>query len=301
MKKIPVGATIAHAYRFAFAQAPLLLRAIWLPLLCQLVVVFFLIRRSALLFAAMQAQDPSVTALMGPVLLLFVAAAILFFVQLTAAMETAMGEPPRSWFYFPIGRKMWRLLGGFLAGLFSIIAVALAALVLVWLLAVVFDVILRAAPASRPVIAVLGGLLVAVYGYGLFFFAIRFLFLLAPSNLSGPTLGVARAWHLSAGNFWRALLVILAIMLPLSIVQYALEVGLAGFPPTGHGMSKEAARAAEVAWRVAELNAMAQRWYLTLPLTALLMLFQFGAGCAAQVFAYRALTEDDVSSPVAGG
>lgn len=301
MKKIPVGATIAHAYRFAFGRAPVLLRAIWLPLLIQLVVVFFLIKRSVLLFAAMQAQDPSVTTLIGPVLLLFVPAAILFFVQLTAAMETAMGEPPRSWFYFPIGKKMWRLLGGFLTGIFSIIAVALGALLLIWLLALVLDVILKAAPGSRPVIAILGGLMVAIYGLSLFFFAVRLLFLLAPSNVSGPTLGVARAWHLSAGNFWRAFLIILAIMLPLSIIQYAFEVALAGFPPLGRGMSKEAAQAAEMTWRIAEMNTMADRWYLTLPLTGALMLFQFGAGCAAQAFAYRALTENDASAPVAGG
>ncbi|HEY8253854.1 MAG TPA: hypothetical protein VIG39_04390 [Rhizomicrobium sp.] len=300
MKKIPVGATIAHAYRFAFGQAPTLLRAIWLPLLIQLVVVFFLIKRSVLLFAAMQAQDPSVTTLIGPVLLLFVPAAILFFVQLTAAMETALGEPPRSWFYFPIGRKMWRLLGGFLAGVFSIIAVGLGALLIIWVIAVGLDLVLKAAPGTRPVIAILGGLLVAIYGYGLFFFAIRFLFLLAPSNVSEPTLGVARAWHLSAGNFWRAFLIILAIILPLSIIQYAFEVALAGFPPVGRGMSKEAAQAAEMTWRIAEMNAMANRWYLTLPLTGVLMLFQFGAGCAAQAFAYRALTENDASAPVAG-
>src|ERR1700760_1921211 len=172
MKKIPVGATIAHAYRFAFGQAPTLLRAIWLPLLIQLVVVFFLIKRSALLFAAMQAQDPSVSALIGPVLLLFVPVAILFFVQLTAAMETALGEPPRSWFYFPIGRKMWRVLGGFLTGVFSIIAVALGALLVIWVVAVGLDVVLKAAPGTRPVVAILGVLLVAIYGCGLFFFAI---------------------------------------------------------------------------------------------------------------------------------
>jgi hypothetical protein len=108
---------------------------------------------------------------------------------------------------------------------------------------------------------------------------------------------VARAWHLSAGNFWRAFLIILAIMLPLSIIQYAFEVALVGFPPVGRGMSKEAAQAAEMTWRIAELNALASRWYLSLPLTGVLMLFQFGAGCAAQAFAYRALTEE--SAPVA--
>src|SRR5579883_779118 len=297
MKKIPVGATIGYAYRFAFSKAPVLLRAMWLPLLAQLVLVFFLIRRSALLLAAMQAQDPSATNLMGPILLLFAAAAILFFVQLTAAMETAMGSPPQSWFHFPLGRKMWRLLGGFLVGCLAISAAALAALLLLWVISVGLDLVLKAAPGSRPVIAVLVGVLVAVYGYSLFFFAVRFLFLLAPSNVSEPTLGVVRAWHLSAGNFWRALVIIIAIMLPISILQYAYDVALVGFPPVGQGMSKEAAQAAETSWRIAELNALASHWYITLPFMALLLLFQFGAGCAAQVFAYRALTED--SAPIA--
>jgi hypothetical protein len=300
VKKIPVGATIAHAYRFAFGQAPTLLRAIWLPLLIQLAVVFFLMQRMALFMAATQAHDPSVTTLVGPLLLLFLLAVILFFVELTAAMETALGNPPQTWFYFPIGKKMWRLLGGFLAALLSVAALAVIAFLVVLLLSFGLDIILKAAPASRPAVAVLAGVLVAVYGYGLFFFAIRFLFFLAPSNVSEPTLGVARAWHLSAGNFWRVLLVILAILIPISVINYAYGTALAGFPPASHGMSKEAAQAAEIAWRVAELNVMASHWYLTLPLTAVLMLFQLGAGCAAQAFAYRALTENEASAPVAG-
>ena len=36
MQKIPVGATVAHAYRFAFGHAADIFKAIWLPLLAQL-------------------------------------------------------------------------------------------------------------------------------------------------------------------------------------------------------------------------------------------------------------------------
>ena len=42
MKKIPVGATIAHAYRFAFANALTVLKAIWLPMLAQLAIAMAL-------------------------------------------------------------------------------------------------------------------------------------------------------------------------------------------------------------------------------------------------------------------
>jgi hypothetical protein len=299
MTKIPVGKTIAHAYRFTFGHAATLLRVLWLPLLAQSVVAFFILSGMASFLTAIQAKDPSARTFFGPVLLLIPIAVILFFVLFTAAMETATGEARAGWFHFPIGRKIWRLLGGFLAAALAIIAIALLAMLVVWLIGVGLDLLLKAAPGARPAVAVFVGLLVAVYGYGLFFFAVRFMFLLAPASLSGPTLGVARAWHLSAGNFWRAFLIILAIMIPISAINWAYEIAIAGFPPVSRAASKEAVQAAETAWRITELNAMVSHWYLTLPLMAILMLFQFGAGSAAQTFAYRARTEDEALVPVA--
>ena len=139
-----------------------------------------------------------------------------------------------------------------------------------------------------------------VYFCGLFLLSLRLLFLLAPVNVGEQQLGVAEAWKLSAGNFWRALLITLAIIIPVGIINQIYGVSLAGLPPSlPASASKEAREAAEMAWRIKELNIMSDRWYLTLPLIGLLTLFQLGAGCAAQVFAYRALTDE--SAPVAGG
>jgi hypothetical protein len=291
MKKIPVGATIAHAYGFFVRQFGTLLRVLWLPLLAQLVVVYFLMKRASLFLAAIQAKDPSAATLFGPLLLLLPIAVILFFVQLTAAMETAMGQPPPGWFTFPLGKKMWRLLGGFVAGLLAIIAVAVAALLPLWLLVFLLQVGSKLVPHGINSAAGLEVLTLA-YLAVLVFCAIRFLFLLAPNNLSEARLGVVRAWHLSAGNFWRALLVALSILVPVWILNQLLTVGIAGFPPPTKGASAEAITAAQTAWRIIEFNALASHWYLSLPVIALLMLFQFGTGCAAQVFAYRALAED---------
>jgi hypothetical protein len=298
MKKIPVGATIAHAYRFAFANALTVLKAIWLPLLAQLAVILLLTKRIALFMAAAQARDPSAASLFGPLLLLFPLALIFFFAQFTAATETALGRPPQSWLAFHFDKVMWRLVGGFLTALAAITAVALVGSLIIWLLSFGLDVIVKVAPGTRPVVAILAVLLVAAYFSVLILACMRFLFLLAPVNVSEQQLGVRRAWELSAGNFWRALLVTLAIMLPVMIINYAYVFSLAGLPPVMPNATKEAREAADMAWRVAELNIMAERWYLTLPLTGLLMLFQFATGCAAQAFAYRALT--DGSAPVAG-
>jgi hypothetical protein len=297
MTKIPVGPTIAHAYRFTFTNGLTVLRAIALPMLAQMVLFFLFLKRAALFLAAAAAQDPSAVTLVGPLLLLIVLITIFFFAQFTAATETALGRPPASWLSLPFGKPMWRLMGGFLTALAAIAASGLAALLLVWLLSFGLDLILKAAPASRPVIAVIAGLLVLVFGCATFYLAIRFLFLLAPVNVSEQRLGVKQAWQLSAGNFWRAFLVTLSIAVPAAIVNDVYSLWMAGSPYVAAGASKDAMQAAEMAWRITELNALASHWYFTLPLMALLMLFQLSTGCAAQAFAYRALTEGEKLPP----
>ena len=300
MKKIPVGATIAHAYRFAFGHAPMVFKAIWLPLLAQLAVVLLFMRRMALFITATEAHDPSAVSLAGPLLLLIPLILIFFFAQFTAATETALGRPPQTWFAFHFGKPMWRLTGSFLFAVIVIIAAALVALLIVWVLAFGLDLVMKIAPGTRPVTAVLAGLLIAVYFCGLFLLSLRLLFLLAPVNVGERQLGVHEAWKLSAGNFWRALLVTLAIIIPIAVINQVYGFSLAGLPPSlPASASKEAREAAELAWRIKELNILAERWYLTLPLFGVLTLFQLGAGCAAQVFAYRALTEE--SAEIAGG
>lgn len=298
MKKIPVGATIAHAYRFAFGHAREIFKAIWLPLLAQLAVALMLTRRMAVFMAAMEAKDPSAVSLFGPLLLLFPLALIFFFAQFTAATETALGRPPQTWFAFHFGKPMWRLMGGHLFAGLAIAAAVLILMLIAFVLATFLDVVFKSSSAGRTAGVVLLVLFMAAYVVGLALLALRFFFLLAPINVAEERLGVRQAWELSFGNFWRMLAIALAITLPVVIVNYAFTFALGGLPPVMPNASKEARDAAEMAWRIHQLNLMADRWYLTVPLNGVLMLFQFGLGCAAQVFAWRVLTEDR-SAPVA--
>jgi hypothetical protein len=299
MTKIPVGKTIAHAYRFAFGNIPTIVRAIGLPLLAQMAVVFLLSQRAGLFMATVQAHDPSAATLVGPMLLLFLLTLIFFFAQFTAATETALGRPPQSWLALPFGKPMWRLMGGFITALAAIAAFSLVLFLALWLVAFGLDQLVKAVPGSRQVVAVLAGLMVAAFFCALVFVLLRFLFLLAPVSVAEQQLGVKRSWKLSAGNFWRIFLVTLAIALPVTIVNYGYGYFMAGPLHIAPGASKETIEAAQMAWRIHQLNAMAERWYITLPLTAVVMLFQFGAGCAAQAFAWRVLTEGEASNPVA--
>lgn len=301
MKKIPVGATIAHAYRFAFGHALEMFKAIWLPLLAQLAVGLLLTRRMVVFMTAMQAHDPSAVSLFGPLLLLIPLVLIFFFAQFTAATETALGRPPQTWFAFHFDKPMWRLLGGHLFAALALAAAALIMMLVLLVLSTGLDIVAKASPGARPALAIVAGLLLAAYFCVMALLSLRFLFLLAPINVAEQRLGVRQAWELSFGNFWRILLVVIAITLPIALINYAYVYALAGLPSIPQGASKDVREATELAWRIKELNIVADRWYLTLPLTGVLMLFQFGLACAAQVFAWRALTEKDASAPIADG
>lgn len=299
MQKIPVGATIAHAYRFAFGQALTVFKAIWLPLLACLAVGLLFSRRIVLFMTAVQAKDPSAVNLFGPLLLLIPLLLIFYFAAYTATTEAALGKAPQSWFANHFNQPMWRLLGGVVGAIGVLVVVCIILTIVSLLIGALLGMLVKGAPATRSGAALIGVLFVAAYLCATIFIALRLLFLLGPVSVTEQRMGLRRSWQLSAGNFWRLFLVTLAIVIPVAILNQIVGILLGGFPPALPAGTSEAARkAAQTAWQISRLNMMADRWYLTLPFSGLSMWFQLGAGCAAQAFAYRKLTEN--SAPVAG-
>jgi hypothetical protein len=293
MKKIPVGATIGYAYRFGFDNFLTVLRAIWIALACQLILSMVVAKRAALVLSAFQAHDPSAQSLAGPLLLLYLLILILFVVQSTAAMEVTLGLYDKaSFFHVPLGKRMWRLLGGLIVAALAIAAAIIAYGILIALLASLLKLGLAGAKAEH-VVMILSAFLALLVGIGaMIYLPIRFLFLLAPINIKEQHLGVMRAWQLSAGNFWRALLVILSILLPIIVVEYALIFAVVGFPPIPHGQDVLVYQSARVAWNAAVMQIFSKYWYLAMPLSAVVMVLYLGITSAAQVFAYRFLTQE---------
>src|ERR1700743_3804696 len=127
MAKIPVGATIAQAYRFAFGDFLTILRSIWLPLAVQLGLTILLTQRLIPLFRAFESKDPSAISMLGPILLLYPVVLILFFSQIVTVTKLALG-PRREipLIDFPFGKDMWRLLAGYIAAGLAIVATLIA-------------------------------------------------------------------------------------------------------------------------------------------------------------------------------
>jgi hypothetical protein len=296
MKKIPVGATIANAYRFAFGDFPTVLRSIWLTLAVQLGLTIVLAQRLVPLLRAVEAKDPSATSLLGPILLIYPVVLILFFAQFATVTKIALGtrrEIPL--IDFPFGKDMWRLLGAFIVAGLAIVAMLIAFA----LVTGVLGFLLGAMGMGKIMLGIAVGLLLIVGYGGAIFVTFRFMFLLAPVNITERHLGIGRAWQLSQGNFWRSFLIVLSILLPMIVVEYVVIFAAIGLPPMPHGEGPQIFEAKRMEWNIILMQAAVTYWYIALPLLALLVILYIGAVCGAQAFAYRALTEDKASAPVA--
>lgn len=298
--KIPVGATIAHAYKFAFRGFLKVAAVMWLPLALQFALSQLMMQRMMLLMAGLQAGDPSAFHYAGPLILLYPLVLILFASQFAAVTQLTLDQrsvPP--WLHFPLGRPVWRLIGAILLAILALAAVAVAFLAVGAIVLFLLRLALQASAAAKPVLALVTALLFLAAYCGLILIGFRFLFLLAPVTLAEDRIGPLRSWQLSYGNFWRMFLITLAIVLPVVILEYGAILAAIGLPPLPHpGENRQAWEAARLAWNLKMIGVTANYWFVTLPLFAMLMIFWFGAGCAAQTYAYRRLTEG--SAPVPG-
>jgi len=295
--KIPVGAAIAQAYRFAFRDFPKVLGVTWLPLAAQLALSLLMMQRATVFMTAIVNRDPSAMSQFGSVILLYPLVLVLFTSQFAAVTQLTLGQrtvPP--WFHLPLDKPVWRLIGAILVAVLALAAIAVAFLAVGAIIIFLLRLALQASAAAKPVLALATALLFLAAYCGLILIAFRFLFLLAPVTLAEGRVSPVRSWQLSYGNFWRMFLITLAILVPVVIVEYGVILGAIGLPPLPHpGESRQAFEAARLAWNLQMVGAMTRYWFIALPLFGVLMVFWFGAGCSAQTFAYRHLT---ASAPV---
>jgi len=304
MKKIPVGATIAHAYRFAFGGFPALVRLAWLPLAANLVLNFTLAPQMAAISRGITTHDFSGVTMPWPLLVpLYVVAIIATFMLFTAIFQFALGRPEAArhrWFYFSLERPLWRMIGSLL--LFALTMAALAVVYLLAMIAIslVFGLGFHAAHMSDSAIKTVAGLDVALAGLAGYcaaiFCGVRFGFLLFPATIALDRVALFQSWLTSQRNFWRMLGISLAVFLPLMLVML-LGLYLVGtFPHIPPGASQAQIQALQQAASASAIARIQHDWYFYYPGSAIMNLLVAGLAAGAQSFAWRALTEDSTSN-----
>ena len=302
MKKIPVGATIAQAYRFAFGGFLKVLGIMWLPMLLAYAPSFLLQPRLQALSARIMAHDISAIAQLWTILLPFyLFVFILMCMQAIGAVRLALGVQKPAWIYFSLGKPVWRLFGNLLLLILILvlgtIAAILAGLLVTFLLTAVGNAVNF--PALTATLRFVSAIADLAIWCAWFYCLVRLTFLLAPVIAEEePGMALARAWTLGRGNFWRMFLVLLSFLLPFMLLEMGLLIWLMfhglPFPPPHASAAQQAAyQAAMLARQTALTAGMYHYWYITFPLLVVIMVLFYGASAAAQGFSWRALTTSD--------
>ena len=301
MKKIPVGATIAHAYGFAFGDFLKILGVMWLPMAITWLPGILFRSRIQALSAQMMAHDFSAMSQMMTILLpLYLVSAVLAFMLILGIAQQALGTRQGSpWFYFALGKPLWRLIG-------SVILLVVAVLIgwiVVWLgialLAVASGFLTKLIVNS--IFAMLMGAIVVVLSAALwcgwFYSVVRLGFLLTPVVAAGePGFALGRAWTLGLGNFWRMFGVLLVTALPFLLLEgVAIYFVMKGISLPAGPAGQAAYQAAVNARTQALIDQVMHYWYISSPIGIALMVILYGSVTGAQCFAYKALASDEVA------
>jgi hypothetical protein len=295
MKKIPVGATIAHAYRFAFGDFFRVLGVIWLPWAILTVGGFLLLRTSAAFTTAMASHDSATirhtVALTAPFYLLGM---FMLFMQITGLTELALGVRKGSpYYYFSLGKAVWRVIGAFL--LLALLVLACGIVMAAGAIALGFIMKVSNVPVLTGSVMLLAGV-AAFCAY--IYILVRCSFLLIPVTIAEEKISLRRVWILGRGNFWRMFVILLAVLIPAIAVELVLlfKVLLQGMPIAPLNGTPEqlaAYRLAVAAWSAAYTARITRYWYIFYPPFAIFSALFYGLSAGSQAFAYRALTETD--------
>jgi hypothetical protein len=301
MDKIPVGATIAHAYRFAFGKFFALLSIVWLPFAVLIPAGLLMSRQAALLSGAMAGRNLSG---MGSTLLVivpfYIVMLLLLLMQILGMTEQALGRRKGSpYFYFNIGRPLWLLAATVLLFLLVSAGLVVAAFAGGALLGLLTNLLGQSGRAIAIFLLFVG--MLAIY-LALIYAWVRMAFLMTPVVVAEDRIGLGRAWALGKGNFWRMFLILLAVLMPVFVIQITFMFTFLwqGMPPAAPAAASpaqlQAARAAAEAWNAAMAARMYHYWFITFPFFLVFSILFYGLVSGAQAFAYRSLIPDHEAS-----
>jgi hypothetical protein len=305
MSKIPVGATIAQAYRFAFRDFLKIFGVIWVSWAILSAGGFLLRNQMADLSTAMAAHDFHAIAHVWSIILPFYLVVLaLMLMQMIGIAELALGthSGPR-WFYFSLGGKLWRYVGSLLLTVLAMVVAWIGVLLGALPLGLLMGWINRAVPGLGIVTRLVSALGFVALWCAAFYAWLRLSFLLLPVIAAGESgMALGQSWTLGKGNFWRILVILLAVIAPFVALEAGflfsfLMHGMPPFPPPHASPEQRMAfNVALQAHNTAMMNQVYGRWYITFPLIGIFTVLFYGTMIGAQCFAWRALTP----SPVAG-
>lgn len=291
MKKIPIGQTIAFAYRFLFSEIGAIVGIAWLPAVLSSSVSYLARFYAASHRALLEAGDPQAAGAYLAMSLVSLAVTVFASAMVAVAItRQVLGQPQQGVVvYFALGRSELRMFGAnmrYLLGTAALIGVAAAITAVAFTLA---GAPLNNAAEVQPTAAiVLAGLISWFVFLYAGFTVLRMGFLLPPSVVAEDKGGLRRSHELTRGNFWRALAVVLALGLPILLLLLGGEIAVlrSALGPDVVRMTPE-----EFFEKAGE--AMEQKLLPWQIFSAVVFVLGSGLIYSGSAFAYRALVDED--------
>jgi hypothetical protein len=304
VSKIPVGATISHAYRFAFRNFAQIASIVWLPWLVLSVGAILMRAQTTAFSNAIAMRDASaIFSAMGVLVPFYFLSLFLMFMQIAGITQQALGLRTGSpYYYLNIGKPVWHLIGAFLLATLAVIIgylLLLAIGVLSGLLIGLLSGVLAMSATLRTALVIIVFIVAfCVYGYSI----VRLTFFLNPIAVAETRIDIKRSWSLAGGNFWRIILVLLAVLAPVMAVTMFLALHFllrdmpSGLPLHASPDQIAAYQASVNAWSAATMKRSFDNWYIVYPAYGVVAALLYGLTCGAQSFAYRALVPEPASA-----
>lgn len=294
MKKIPVGQTIASAYRFTFVGLENVIGLIGLPIIVLTVADYFI--NGAFYTAQATALDTGDASRLGPMLVgqlgfQFVELALQAMIGVAICREILKPVKRPLWLRFSLGGTEFRFIGGTLA---LAALMGLAAVICMIVGMVLSSVLGMATPGMAPGQQALGfGVLVGLLACPiLIYLFVRLGSLVLPATVMDGGIGLERSWTLVKGNVWRMIGVSVATGVPVTLAVYVLHgliVGLDSFNPHLELMADQAA---QLRHNAQILRQTAEHLPMLEGVECVLAPFLYGLVFSAPAFAYKALTQE---------
>ncbi|GAA0542564.1 hypothetical protein FHS83_000278 [Rhizomicrobium palustre] len=290
MKKIPVGRTIAAAYRFTFAGLEKVIALIWLPMIVITIGDYF--TSGAMLSGRAFAIESGDSAGMQPVVAAQFGFAVLELVLLcvigiaiTREILSPMEQRP-SFFRFSLGMTELRAAGGLIGVYLFVVLVSVVVVIAGLLLAgalgkgggdqaairLAVFIFMVALPVLVPILA-------------------RLSYFIFPAVLSDSKFGLEASWTLTKGNVLRIIAISLAVGLPPLLIGQLANVFVLGPETLNPHLELWNNKAAIDRAAVEQARQMAAHLPLLKGIEFLLAPFFYGLVFSAPAFAFKFLSE----------
>lgn len=210
MNKLPVGRTVSDSYRFTLSNLGAIIGLIWFPMVVSTLLNFLPILAGDYGDTSSTIAGTSAIENLAVQLLTLLLSSVMYVAVARQALGLRSGQAV---FYFALGQPEFRVYGALLLIYFGIALVALA---------LVTGQSLGGAEAALAGWLAIPAVIFVVY------LVVRLGYLLVPAIVAESRIDFPRVWSLTRGNFWRILLVLAAIALPLWFFEVSLALFFIG-------------------------------------------------------------------------